>query len=615
VFVLTLMVLLALSAAIGSALAAADPARLAQGPPHRDYDYSTTIDANQIGMIVSNRGIIGRDLGAPGSPSGTFYPVNTDRTCMYSAGIWVAGQVGQEIRVTVAEYDTEYHPGVILEGGGWSDPTLPRYRTYKLTPLSGPGDPDYDEWPVEDGAPLGRDGNPLVVGDQTLWSVFNDADPDGHISDAGQTAPIGVEVSQLTYAFSLPQPLDRVIFLDYRLTHKGQEAFSQAFVGIFTDIDLGGGRDDLAGCDSLLEAGFTMNDDDWDDIYENRPPTTGFVVLKGPGNPAHPLYAAIDYVNGQDPSRHEASYNLLQGLDTDGAPVIDPYTNRPTRFWHAGDVVSGEGWRDLWVQDKRNLLSIGPFDFSPGQVESVRVAFVVGDKVNHIASTADMLDVSRCVKRLNAKGAFLQPSRWAIAGFYPQPFDPTDGVPGWTFILAPEPGRILVRVYNELNHLVRSFPEQDVAAGIVPFEWDGRSDLGEIVTPGPYRFDLRVVKPVLSTRHIVVDSEQMRVGGSRGVAAAHDAGASVAGGLEVPGIARGGAWIRLARPDLLDGTRDVSVYDVGGRVVRRLEIPRGGQGVWWDGDDAAGRRLPVGIYFVRAAGVHERSGRRMLLIR
>ena len=613
-FVLLILIVAAAALPVPPALASPDPTRFGDSPAHRIIDNDATIDANEVRMLLTNRGAIGRDLESPGGPSGTFYPADTDRTCMYTAGVWVGGKVGQETRVTVAEYDLEYGPGVILPGGGWSDPSLPEYRTYKLTPLSGPGDPDYDEWPVGDGAPVDGAGHPLVVGDQTLWSVFNDANPDIHTNNAGSTTPIGVEVSQLTYAFALPHPLDRVIFLDYRLIHKGLQALNPAFVGIYTDIDLGGSLDDLAGCDSLLEAGFTMNGDDFDDVYADRPPTTGFVVLKGPAHLAHPLYAAIDYVNGQDPTSADVSYNLLRGLNTDGTPMIDPYTGRPTRYWHAGNVDTGEGWLDWWVTDKRNLLSMGPFAFSPGQVESVRVAFVVGDKENWIGSTVDMLDVSRCVKRLNAKGAFLQPTRWAIAGFYPQPFHPIEDAPGRIFILAPEAGRVLVRVRNMQNQLVRSFPEQDVAAGINPLEWDGRDDGGAIVAPGTYRFDLRVVKPVLSTRHLIVDSEEMRVMGGRDVAAVSAPGTPVSGGLRVPGIARGGAWISLTGPDR-DGTaRTFAIYDLGGRLVSQLDVARGERGVWWDAHDAAGRRLPAGVYFVRTDKLEEAAARRTLLL-
>ena len=48
---------------------------------------------------------------------------------------------------------------------------------------------------------------------------------------------------------------------------------------------------------------------------------------------------------------------------------------------------------------------------------------------------------------------------------------------------------------------------------------------------------------------------------------------------------------------------EVSVYDVAGRLVRRLRAPEGSEGalrLQWDGRDAEGRRASNGLYFVRA---------------
>ncbi|MEZ5066481.1 MAG: agmatine deiminase family protein [bacterium] len=53
---------------------------------------------------------------------------------------------------------------------------------------------------------------------------------------------------------------------------------------------------------------------------------------------------------------------------------------------------------------------------------------------------------------------------------------------------------------------------------------------------------------------------------------------------------------------------DLAVYDVGGRLVRRLvneERPAGRSEIVWDGRDDAGVRLPAGVYYyrLRAAGI------------
>jgi len=53
-----------------------------------------------------------------------------------------------------------------------------------------------------------------------------------------------------------------------------------------------------------------------------------------------------------------------------------------------------------------------------------------------------------------------------------------------------------------------------------------------------------------------------------------------------------------------DSRVTLAIYDVSGRVVRRLvdgAVPEGAHPVSWDGSDDAGRRVPSGVYFARAS--------------
>jgi hypothetical protein len=82
--------------------------------------------------------------------------------------------------------------------------------------------------------------------------------------------------------------------------------------------------------------------------------------------------------------------------------------------------------------------------------------------------------------------------------------------------------------------------------------------------------------------------------------------------------ARGGLWGRpstfrestrfelsepLARNELL------RVYDVRGRIVRRLPVAAGHLGATWDGRDDAGDRVGTGVYFARIATPETRTAR------
>jgi hypothetical protein len=168
------------------------------------------INANNILMFVTNHANFGRDLdGIFGYDYGTFYPFNTVQdildgtltsSVLYAGGIWMGGLVDGQIRVAIAEYDDEYVPGPMA--GGTYQPDNPSFKVYKLYKDSLVGNPndDYLNWPVDQGAPVNNLGEPLMLGDQMLWSVYNDAHPMQHGNNAGNTQPLGIEVQQTVWA-------------------------------------------------------------------------------------------------------------------------------------------------------------------------------------------------------------------------------------------------------------------------------------------------------------------------------------------------------------------------------------------------------------------------------
>ncbi|MDH4034933.1 MAG: hypothetical protein OEV80_14160, partial [candidate division Zixibacteria bacterium] len=176
----------------------------------RAWDNEEYINANSILMFVTNHGNFGRDLaGVFGYDGGTFFPfVSIDNIesgaltnfVLYSVGLWLGGKVDGQTRVAIAEYSDEYVPGPMANGT--YQPDDPSFKVYKLYRDSLADNPnlDYLNWPVQQGAPVNELGQPLMLGDQMLWSVFNDADPNQHLNDAGETAPLGIEVQQTTWA-------------------------------------------------------------------------------------------------------------------------------------------------------------------------------------------------------------------------------------------------------------------------------------------------------------------------------------------------------------------------------------------------------------------------------
>jgi len=171
-------------------------------------------------MFVTNHGNFGRDLGGVfGNDYGTYYPYSgvgdilngtDDRSVLYAAGIWIGGvdSATNDTLVTVSEFSSEYVPGP-MEGGTFM-PDRPEFRVYKLHRDSLESNPnqDYLEWPVDQGAPVDGQGRPAMRGDQMLWTVYNEADPDQHTNNGGETAPLGVEVQQTVWAVDEPGEIE-----------------------------------------------------------------------------------------------------------------------------------------------------------------------------------------------------------------------------------------------------------------------------------------------------------------------------------------------------------------------------------------------------------------------
>ncbi len=187
------------------------PERAAQA-----IDNTTYISANNILMFVTNHGNFGRDLSDYfGNDCGTYYPFTSEAaissgasvaSVLYAAGLWLGGidATTGDTLVTVSEYASEYVPGPM--SGGTFQPDRPEFHVYKLYRDSlgtNPND-DYLNWPVDQGAPVDEYGDPVMLGDQMMWTVFNDADPDQHANYASGTEPMGIEVQQTVWASNEP---------------------------------------------------------------------------------------------------------------------------------------------------------------------------------------------------------------------------------------------------------------------------------------------------------------------------------------------------------------------------------------------------------------------------
>ena len=361
-------------------------------------------DANRIGSWISNRGELVSD--EPRGNSGMSWPRGTRKTINYQAGLWLAGKVLGNIRTAAAEFSSEFTPGTY--SGAPDNQSDPLFRIYVIDRHSGPGETDYDEWPVQDGAPVDSNGNPLLLGDKTYWSVFNDVDTTNHIFGL---QPLGVEVRQTIWAYDRIGVFGDMMFVNWQIYNKSPETIDSMYFAFWDDADVGAAHNVLMGCMPEINFGYAYNDGP-DPVYGVRAPAIGFDLLQSPivsspGDtassfgmliPGHrnismSAFSKIINAGGSadsDPRDKTGVWNRMTGLLTDGTPIVNPLTSDTTTFQYTGDPVSGTGWLDPEGHNSRFIMPFGPFTMAAGDSQEVIGGFLVAQGEDHLSSITEL---------------------------------------------------------------------------------------------------------------------------------------------------------------------------------------------------------------------------------
>lgn len=295
-----------------------------------------------------------------------------DVPVIFDLGLWVGAHVDGQTRVSATSY---FAPDFLPLAYGDSV-----VQVYVLTPGDGPGEPDYDAWPISAGAPENPSGAPLRLGTVTAWTAFDDSDSDGHTTPF-HSAPLGAEVRETIWGFSQP---DSALFVRYQLTNVSSTPWQDAYLGIWCDGDLGSAANDMAGYDGARSLGyFYTSPAKPESLWGAAQPSLGITLLDGPsGVSAFPLVRKTD----TEPENAAEAYELLRGVNVDGQPFVDPTTQEVTRFTLDGDPVTATGWVETIASDKRALLDLGPLTIAPGQTVAVTIGIVCARNAGALAS-------------------------------------------------------------------------------------------------------------------------------------------------------------------------------------------------------------------------------------
>lgn len=219
---------------------------------------------------------------------------------------------------------------------------------------------------------------PKIRGDQALFFMIND-DRSAHTESGGEK--LGVEIHGLVYAFdTLVFPaLHQSVFVHYTIFNRQNTAFTDTYLGLWVDYDIGNFGDDHVGCDTVLNASFgynaTNNDMSGGYGYGSGPPSVATLFLNQPMTAF--TYYDNDFSVTGNPALPAHYYQYMQGIWKDNKPMsvggtgYNPTLPNPfTTYMFPGDPVTGTGWVAADAgqpngADRRGLMSHGPFDFLP----------------------------------------------------------------------------------------------------------------------------------------------------------------------------------------------------------------------------------------------------------
>ena len=465
-----------------------------------DYQY---IAINQMKMWISNNG---SDSHNPDTDSwGLFWPGGENATLnlSFADGLLWAGYIQDSLYVHGSIYRPGLQAGKILDNGLPDDPSLPKYKIYKIKkdwkqlppgPTHDRYQNAYEQWPGDEGASFydaNYDGyftkgidKPLFIGDEVLWCVMNDMDSNRTLYNFG-TMPIGLEIQLTVYGFTHPS-LQDVLFKKYKIINKSGREIDSMFYGYFADTDLGNGNDDFVGCDTLLNLAHCYNSDNNDQGYYNlNPPAIGYKLVQGPMIKTNKQQDSAHFNNkwlfgfinlsmssfnvgfndrfGNDPGDVAPIYlyRQLNGLVWDGSPFVNLIDSTVTKFPFSGNPIDSTGWvmgSYVWSPpgDYRIFLNTGPISMAPKDTQEVVIAARGSsnlnsiDKLKNSASTVQYFYDHYNIETANTFYQPPTPDYYYLSQNFPNPFNSSTEIE----YEIPEKGLTNLNVYDVLGRKI-----------------------------------------------------------------------------------------------------------------------------------------------------------------
>ena len=493
---------------------------------------SKNIDVNQINTSLTNLGNVDY-----------FYPykttwkqinyrdfltgknLNEGNVIVYDQGLWILGKINGQRRASVSEWHTTFSPGPIIN----SQPAMlynpadsMKYSIYKITKGDGSENSDYANWPVEFGAPTDKTGNPLIKGDQTLWTVFNTADSStlkyfDWFKPNNEQNLLPIEIQQLAFARKGNKKDNEDIFsntqfYEYTIINKGIVTIDSVSLGFWTDIDFDGAHLNPPAVDTSAQVGYCwwVGKDSDKQFVHRAPPAIGYTLIYGPSVPAPGETAVFkgknifDHKNLPLTAFHgigddwtflpydmaetvDGAWNMANGLQSDGTPNINPSNGKATKFQLAGDPITKTGW--IYPQQFTGggagfVMFTGPFNLAANDTQWVMIALtpamgndqfesikIMREKANLLRSLPydtlaygvtpykiNYIDTTNITDIVESE---IVPGKLELSQNFPNPFNPE------TVIIfgIPEQAFVTLKIYDILGREIEALVNEEKSPG------------------------------------------------------------------------------------------------------------------------------------------------------
>jgi len=406
---------------------------------------------------------------------------------------------------------------------------------------------------------------PDLLGDRTLWCVFYDNVP----SNERQwitVEPQGIEIRQTAFAYSFDYgSLSNTIFIRYKIRNTGMisSKLDSVYFTSWADADIGESHSDLAGCDTILNSGYTY-DNATDPVYGDQPPTYLVDQLSGPasyipgetfidnngnGEFDDGIDTPIDtarIMRGQNlgviefpgaknlepssfmqnvsgdpnldiPSNKEQARNYMLGRDRLGNSVdpcnwyfgevmggVDCNKVNPF-FWYSGDPNAQVGWICTFHRDQRSLLNVGPFELNEGEDKEIFVAYIVGQGTSplsgvQVAKLWSKQDQIFYDSNFDITVADVNDDDTKVTNFHLFQNYPNPFNPVTKIIYSiPEQGQIKLKVFSVLGNKIETIVDKFSESGAFEYYFDGTN-----LSSGIYFYTLQYNNSILTRKMILL---------------------------------------------------------------------------------------------------------------